>query len=534
MIGNLCRYAIIMLLACTLVHAEEIQAHSTISRVQVYLQGAQVYHSTQLELPPGTHEIIFDSIATSFNNSSLRTALNGEASLVAISQRLHHTIPPGAQPTPNVTRLLDSIADLQFAIRDKRAEQAALEEEQKLILSQVSAVGKSEELIEIAILQKTSDFIGRRLRSIKKGINLLNREIQKSDKRIAALQDTITMLQANKPRQQVVVTVSADKMATVDVEVSYLIDQAGWAPLYDIRVPAIGEKMQLQYKALVWQKSGIDWRDVQVSVSTRNPLESSDFPVLQPWLIEPIDPGAIRSKSQLAVEHAARGLYGNIVGAHGATEDEVSRSGLAESVQMLVEFHPDQPYSIPANGKAHMLSLQTDEIQPLYEYFAVPKLDADAFLLARVTQWSQYNLLPGKVNIYFRNSFVGTSSLQPSSVSDTLSISLGRDKNVSIKRRIRSDYTSSTFLSSDVERSFAYQISARNPYDRPILLTIEEPVPIALNDEVQVDILDRDEGVFHELKGSLRWRMAMSPGQSSEKNIRYIITHSSSKQIPGL
>ena len=54
-----------------------------------------------------------------------------------------------------------------------------------------------------------------------------------------------------------------------------------------------------------------------------------------------------------------------------------------------------------------------------YEYQTIPRLDNDAFLVARIHDWEQYDLLPGEAAIYFENTYVGKSMLDVQNVRDT-------------------------------------------------------------------------------------------------------------------
>lgn len=97
-------------------------------------------------------------------------------------------------------------------------------------------------------------------------------------------------------------------------------------------------------------------------------------------------------------------------------------------------FDIDIPYTIASNNKPHSVSLKELNIPASYKYYAVPKLDPDAFLLAEVTGYEKLNLIPGEANIVFENTYVGKTFLNPYNTQDTLNLSMGRDKRITIKR----------------------------------------------------------------------------------------------------
>lgn len=69
-----------------------------------------------------------------------------------------------------------------------------------------------------------------------------------------------------------------------------------------------------------------------------------------------------------------------------------------------------------------------------YKYYAAPRVDKEAFLLAEINDYSKYNLLPCEANIIFEGLYVGKTTINPNQTTDTLSLSMGRDKKISIKR----------------------------------------------------------------------------------------------------
>jgi len=105
-----------------------------------------------------------------------------------------------------------------------------------------------------------------------------------------------------------------------------------------------------------------------------------------------------------------------------------------EEQELNVSFDIDIPYDILSNGKAHSVALKDLKLPATYKYYAVPKVEKEAFLLAELNDYSKYNLLPGEANIIFEGMYVGKTMINPNQTQDTLNLSMGRDKKISIKR----------------------------------------------------------------------------------------------------
>jgi uncharacterized protein (TIGR02231 family) len=145
-----------------------------------------------------------------------------------------------------------------------------------------------------------------------------------------------------------------------------------------------------------------------------------------------------------------------------------------------------------------------------------------------------YNLLPGQANIYFENSYVGNSSIHPSSTNDTLSISLGRDQNIIVSRDVIKDYTEDKFLSSNIERTFAFEIKIKNSKKTSEKITVEDQIPISKNEDIVVKLIESSGAQFNSESGKLKWIVDVEGGKSVTKKLVYSVKYPGNKQIPNL
>ena len=93
------------------------------------------------------------------------------------------------------------------------------------------------------------------------------------------------------------------------------------------------------------------------------------------------------------------------------------------------------------------------DLPAFYQYYCVPKIDKDAFLIANIVDWEKYNLLEGEANVFFEDTYVGKTLMDVRYASDTLEISLGRDKKVSVNREKIKDFTNKQFIGNNKEET---------------------------------------------------------------------------------
>lgn len=199
--------------------------------------------------------------------------------------------------------------------------------------------------------------------------------------------------------------------------------------------------------------------------------------------------------------------------------------------QTAVEFELQTPYSIPSDKKPFILEVKRYSLPATYEYICVPKADPDAFLLAHIGGWEQYKLLSGEVNIFYENSFVGKTLLDTRSLTDTLQVSLGRDKGIRVTREKEIEKNSSRFLSSKTEETRSWNTTLRNGKSTPIEITLYDQVPVSTNDEISVRTENISGGEYNPNTGEVKWKLKLNPSESKTLNLKYIVKSPKEKKL---
>ncbi len=199
--------------------------------------------------------------------------------------------------------------------------------------------------------------------------------------------------------------------------------------------------------------------------------------------------------------------------------------------QTAVEFDIQVPYTIKSDNKNTMVEVDRYELPADYEYFAIPKISKDAFLLANIVDWGKYNLLEGEANIFFENTYIGKTILETRYVSDTLSISLGRDKNILVSREKIKDYNTKKFFGTKKEDTRAWKITVRNNKSQPVNFVLLDQIPVSTLSEIEVEIQDLSKGSLNEETGETKWKMLLKPNDKKELEIKYKVKYPRDKTL---
>jgi uncharacterized protein (TIGR02231 family) len=190
--------------------------------------------------------------------------------------------------------------------------------------------------------------------------------------------------------------------------------------------------------------------------------------------------------------------------------------------QTSLEITLDIPFTIKSDGKQKTVSINEVSVPAYYEYRSVPKLEKAAFLIARVADWGEYNLLEGEANLYFESTYIGKSILDVRFLTDTLNISLGRDKNVLVSRQKVKSQTSRQFIGKETVEKRQFEIKVKNNKKQAINLIVYDQVPVSQRPkDIEVELKDKSGATHNSLTGELKWELELKPSDSKELDFKY-------------
>jgi hypothetical protein len=193
--------------------------------------------------------------------------------------------------------------------------------------------------------------------------------------------------------------------------------------------------------------------------------------------------------------------------------------------QTTVDFEINTPYTIKSDNKNYTVDMEVYELPADYQYYCVPKIDKDAFLIARIIDWEKYNLLEGEANIFFEGTYVGKTIMDVRYVTDTLDISLGRDKNVSVNREKVKDFTTRQFIGNKKEETRLWKTSIKNNKQQEIHMVIFDQVPVSNLEEIEVDVQNTSNAELKSETGEIKWEFNLKPQEKKEFELKYTVKY---------
>lgn len=527
---------------------------SAVKNVTVFTQGAQVFRSSSVSLSAGVADLVFQGISPFINPTSVQAGGKGDFVVLEVRHQIKYPEPTkpadGTLPkevVKEIKLLEDSLIEIGFD-RDELADRkVALQMEKDMIMKNKlsNGEGKSDSL---PILKQAMEFFRLKLTDINIQLNKIKRDEQRNANATNLVNARLSDLRKYKnseepqkvyqPIHQVIVTVSADAPVTCTVDVSYMISNAGWVPSYDLRSTTAAAPVQLTYKANVFQTSGEDWDNVKLKLSTSNPNRSNIKPALPPWYInyytaqrETKIPTGARSTStgNTSISDVELDAIKKDMNEMTPAQSAANYSQLVETMANVM-FEISLPYSIPSDGATHIVSVKTSNLPATYYHYLVPKIESEAFLLAKVTGWEELNLLPGNANVFYEGTFVGETVLNPAVINDTLDLAFGRDNGITVTRTKLPVKETNKLIGNDITKTIAYELRMKNNKSKALNLVVEDQIPLSQNQGIKVEMKDAGKADYNTQTGLLKWNLSVNSKEYKTLKFSYEVTYN--KDMP--
>ncbi len=510
---------------------------SKINSVTVFLSNAQVTREAKTRVDAGKTNLLVTGLTSQLDPQSIQVTGKGNFVILGISHQQNYL--SEFNMPKSLKSLKDSVEYFQKQLSLSQSQKEILNKEEQMLLTN-QKIGGTTQNLTVAELKSMADFYRSRLSEIVSSRMREDEKIKKTNERIIKLQQQINSQNElyGRNTSEIVVSISAEATTSVDLEVNYIVANAGWQPLYDVRAINTKSPLKLNYKANVFQSTGEEWRNVRLKLSTANPNLGGQKPELYAWYLDFYQPVTYNYKMDKKSAPAAMSRTAEVGGIVEVADEEVasSLSNYVTTIQtsLNTEFEIALPYTVTSASKPTLVDIRNYDVKANYNYAVAPKLDQDAFLLAKATGWEEYSLLPGEANIFFEGTYIGKTFIDPNNIKDTLSLSLGRDKRIVVKREKLKDLTSRKVIGTTQKETYTWEISIRNTKSEPVKIIVEDQIPVSQNTQIEVTINETGGANFAKETGKLIWSLNLQPNEARKLTYTFDVKYPKDKRVSGL
>ena len=317
----------------------------------------------------------------------------------------------------------------------------------------------------------------------------------------------------------------------------YLVTNATWQPAYNVRNTAGAPTVAIEYDALLAQRTGEDWENVQLTLSTAQPTVAANPPELEPWFVDIARPPSVEELRQSLAPESRRAPPGPEAGKYarggggggfggGREGEDAMLAGIPVQLAadaLVAGAGPSVTYALPrlVSVKSNARKQQRTRIasinaQAEFVHVAVPVLTDAVYIRGKLTNASPYQILPGAASIFMDQDYVGPTRLDAIAPNGTFELHFGIDRTVAVSRTLVKKETSKTGLFAGGRRtSYDYRIEIDNNAGKAITLELWDRYPVSRTDQIQIDLVDvtpplaADADYVDEEKpqGLLKWNL---------------------------
>lgn len=504
-----------------------LETNASLLDATIYGRGASLHHTAQqLAVPSGTSELVINQIAQNVDAESIRvTSESNQITILSVSFERDYLV-KGENESAQYMELKTKYEEAKAVLDD--ITNARKGEESTLALLEENRKFGGQNGVSPTSMATMIKYYREEYKRLAANIIQLKSQEQEQQKKVDKLKKQ--MQEAGGSGQnagQLVVRMNSNHAVKTNFDINYFTDNVSWTPFYEIRVDNLNEPVQLVYKANVSQNTGIDWKQIKMAFSSGNPRRNNNAPQLNPWWVGFQQPISMDRK-----------LQGKAAGIEmDAIVEEVAYSpdmAVVQENQLTTSFVVNTPYDIYSNQKPQSVKLKQYQLPAKYSYFTAPRLDEAAFLVAKVSDWSKYNLLPGNANLIIDNNFAGSSYINPNSTEDALTLSLGRDERIITKRERIDEEGSTSFLGGSQKRVYGYEISVRNSRKEAVDIDVKEQFPLSTEKDIEIELLETSKAKVDDKKGELSWTLNLKAGETKKLRFSYSVKLPKNKVISGM
>jgi len=591
-----------------------------LKEVTVFTSGAQVKREATLALAKGENKLVFTNLPVGLDQQSIQLTC-GDATIISIDFTINRT--DGTELSPSYIALKKRSEELQEQINLERTLLGSIDTEKEMLLANKDISGQQG--VKPEDLKIAMAYFRDKLRALETEKLEKNRVVAKLQEELSVVGNQMRDIMKGEKKEsgELTVVLDSEKPASVPATLSYFINQAGWFPLYDIRVESVEQPIDLTFKANVYQSTGEDWKKIKLSISSGNPQDGNIYPQLLPWYlgynnirirglssisntaspnynITKVYGRVISSDDGLPMPGASITVPGTTIGTltdasgryqitvpQGTGYLQVAYIGFAtatvpitssnlditlnselmelEEVVVMaygsdrrksesapkakaaprpkpvattqveystsVNFQIDIPYDVPSTGRPVQVTLNQIELTADYQYIAAPKVTPAAYLMASITDWQKHNLIDGEANLYFEDKYIGRTLFEVKNAGDTLSLSLGKDESISIKRTKTESFREKNFIGNRATDRREFEIAIRNGKKQPIKIKISDQIPVSTNEEIKIKDVNVNGAQRNAENGLIDWTLTVNPAESKTLKFGYAVEYPKNQVI---
>lgn len=525
---------------------QQASDRGAIRAVTLYPDRAAVTREVRVRLDQGLWTVRVPELPASVVADSLQARVRGSARLLGVEFSAARQ--PDFASSPEGTALAERVRDLRRKAANLGQDRAALEAHEKL----VDAVGirptagalpdGASQPIDLKSVERQLEAVAAEKARILEESRRLADAKEAAERELAVAEGQLAARGgADRVERAAVVVLSVPEAGMAEIDLTYLVGRAGWAPAYAIRSEADRSKVSVEYDATVVQQTGEDWRDVRLSLSTAEPTRASSPPPVTPWFVDVVVPVPVDAVARsVAMEYAPAAAApapmapGSPASGEPNGDPQVAKSLMAlaadaEVVQagIAVSFELPRPVTLVSDAsKRQRTRIGMVVPETTFGYVAAPLLTERVYLRGTLRNASAFQLLPGRAQVFMGGEFVGETQVPSVAPQGEFRVWFGPDAALTARREVLSKVTGASGLFGGAElTTWNNRITVSNGTGRDVTVEVLDRRPVSRNERIESKLAaskpslsaDKEYVERRQPQGILRWDLPVPAGAQGPK-----------------
>ena len=583
------------------IHAQEnstrIRANSVITRVVLYKDRAAIERTAVVSLPEGYSEIVVPKLPHGIMDDTIRIQSRGnrDITIMGIEVEKKYLVKSRQKRIREIEEKIEDLRHRDNALVDKMnaaqtsirfleslagfaskqghegilyktinlAEMTRTMEfvEEKTLKEQAKirriVIERKELSDKIRVLEKRlTDIAGRRYMEFRGNVftsqsAMLNRgqvqQLNQYNAEVMQMDQETSQKREGDREKWATISLRAAKSGSYPLKLSYVINGARWTPLYDVRTNSKEGRIALAYYGLVQQKTGEDWNNVRLYLSTADPRRAADPPHLSPWYLTRNVRYPGRSETSRRNLEGAAGIADFSASTRPASQIQEQEQPAIREKGTSVTYRVASRKTILSGAGDKKTPIEVIQYAPKsakFLYVVTPGSSSHAFLRTIVTNASRYTIFPGKANLYLDGDYVGNTFVGKTIMPEKkMTLHFGTDDGIRIQKTLIKKYREEKGLfSGAIRTSYHYRIKIENNKKREVSFLVMDRLPVSRDSAITVEeeqiqpepLSDSSEKKRARFKqGIRRWRFTVPALKSQTIDMKFYIQHPKEVQVSG-
>lgn len=538
---------VLLLLVPFMAFSVDLETKGKVTTVTVFSDRADVQREAPVRFSKGGGRIIFRGVPQGIEASSVKVSgLGSGVSVGSVEVRQNYSAGLSDPLTENLKQQLEA-AQQKLASLRRKAER--LERLQGMLVEMSSKSDVDGKARSAADTRELLNLIVSYGDNFSAAFDETAKAVIMAEKQVKVLSEQLSTVNQEKSGETVVM-VDYESSSDLDglMKLSYQVYGASWSPEYGLKIGAALDKFEFNIYGLVSQRSGEDWTGANLTLSTALPQVGLSRPDLPDWYIDierPVAAFAKRSTMKVSAQEMDM-LAGASEEATNLASDAappISERTASISHHGAVTFEVPTAVTVRSDGAIHKMKLANWTLTGSTRLIAVPSQSQHAFREVKLINNLEIPLLPGEVNVFAGDQYLGTQGIPYTTVGKELVLPAGVFEGISVERVQKKRFEDDSGLIRSMRRIRSeYEIKVKNGSATDQQVTVLEAVPVSRNEKIKAVIVEAqpsglsldDPTRVSKGDGKVEWRLDLSAGAESKLSLAHEVEFESSIRVSGL